>query len=125
MLSLFSDYDTVRCSFFSSRKEKDYRDTALSALKVGSRMSVKPEEINQQYTECPSCKNEYNDFIRTPRILPCLHALCISCLETGATRGVVKCPTCEINHSVPNGDLETFRNDETRLFLVNHQRVKL
>ncbi|KAH3888175.1 tripartite motif-containing protein 45-like [Dreissena polymorpha] len=83
-----------------------------------------PEDIRQQYTECPECKLEYNDFLKMPRVLPCLHALCTSCLESTATRGVVKCPTCEIRHSVPNGDIEQFREDETRLFLVNHTKVQ-
>ncbi|WAR02886.1 TRI45-like protein [Mya arenaria] len=95
-----------------------------SALKAGSKISVQPDDIRQQYTECAECKNEYNDFLRTPRVLPCLHGICISCLESTATRGIVKCPTCEIRHNVPNGDLEAFRPDETRLFLVNHQKVQ-
>ncbi|KAL4224846.1 hypothetical protein ACF0H5_015542 [Mactra antiquata] len=80
--------------------------------------------IRQQYTECASCTKEYNDDQHVPRILPCLHSICMSCLESTASRGTVKCPVCDIRHGVPNGDIDQFRADETRLFLANHLRVQ-
>lgn len=91
--------------------------------KHGSKLSVNHDVIRQQYTECACCSKEYNEVIKTPRILPCLHSICASCLESTASRGTVKCPVCDIRHGVPNGDIEQFRADETRLFLANQLKV--
>lgn len=67
---------------------------------------------------------EYDDLIHEPRILPCLHAICVSCLESTAMRGLIKCPTCDLRHNIPNGDIGLFRVDETRQYLVDHLKVQ-
>lgn len=99
-------------------------DVTANVKAAASKISINPDDIRQQYTECPSCSKEYNDFLQSPRILPCLHSICTSCIEANASRGVIKCPSCDIRHNVPNGDYEQFRTDETRIFLVNHLKLQ-
>lgn len=95
-----------------------------SSMASYNKPPVQPEEVRQQYIECSSCMKEYDDMLHEPRILPCLHAICVSCLESTVMRGLIKCTTCDTRHSVPNGDLALFRKDETRQHLVDHLKVQ-
>lgn len=56
-------------------------------------------------TQCPVCM----DSITSPRILPCQHTFCISCLQTLVDdRNTVSCPLCRNTYNVPNGDVNEF-----------------
>ena len=44
----------------------------------------------QQEITCPLCLDTFED----PRVLPCQHAYCKSCLDHLATRGALSCPEC-------------------------------
>ncbi|XP_015774204.1 PREDICTED: E3 ubiquitin-protein ligase TRIM71-like [Acropora digitifera] len=57
---------------------------------------------------CPVCYNRFKD----PKSLPCLHSLCLRCLQriqaTSGTPGTILCPECRRNFTIPgNGDLNT------------------
>ena len=47
------------------------------------------KDLEQEVT-CPLCLGTFED----PRVLPCQHAYCKSCLDHLATRGTLSCPEC-------------------------------
>ena len=45
--------------------------------------------------ECYSCRENYNDCARAPKILPfCGHSLCLACLEKYYGNGKIECQEC-------------------------------
>ena len=50
---------------------------------------------------CTICQSTYSD----PRLLPCLHSFCRSCLErlSTSTPRKIKCPLCRTEHSLQSG----------------------
>ncbi|KAK3602621.1 hypothetical protein CHS0354_034205 [Potamilus streckersoni] len=103
---------------------REYSDTFMESSRPISKASVKAEDIRQQYTECQSCLKEYNDNDVVPRILPCLHACCHACIVSMENHGTMKCPVCEVRHTVPDSDLDQFRKDDTRKYLIMHLKVQ-
>ena len=63
-------------------------------------------------TECPVCKEVYRD----PRVLPCRHSFCRSCIE--ALRNLA-CPLCRTPFTLPNG-----ADDLPKNFEVNFLQIK-
>lgn len=54
---------------------------------------------------CTLCKKIFTD----PRLLPCLHTFCLSCLRKASLGGMCpRCPTCLEDFSAKEGNLETF-----------------
>ena len=53
---------------------------------------------------CPACLEDYKD----PRLLPCSHAVCLSCIVTIQKYGYVPCPVCECEHKISRGGIEDF-----------------
>ncbi|XP_070548262.1 E3 ubiquitin-protein ligase TRIM33-like [Ptychodera flava] len=57
-----------------------------------------------RFLTCPQCKNAYTD----PKILPCYHSFCVSCIEKLVTDGSVTCTKCATKHSVPESGPSSF-----------------
>lgn len=73
-------------------------------------------------TECCVCLETYQaDGARCPKLLPCSHTVCLSCLEQLAGNGYsqVKCPECRTFCPLPQGDVEAFPTN--RYMLSNLQ----
>ena len=72
----------------------------------------------ERLLECPICLDE----LREARILPCMHSMCLACLQQyvalnptdGATDSVC-CPTCRKECQIPRGGVHAF----TKNFFVN------
>ena len=64
---------------------------------------------NREEITCPQCNNVYTN----PKQLPCLHSLCLECLNdlatTSAQNDKFKCPICQIEVHVP-GSMENLPN---------------
>ncbi|XP_078656709.1 E3 ubiquitin-protein ligase TRIM71-like [Branchiostoma floridae x Branchiostoma belcheri] len=61
-----------------------------------SRAMASPDPLQEEFVEesltCSSCKNTYND----PRVLPCLHSACATCLVAAQKEeSLFTCPTCQ------------------------------
>lgn len=68
--------------------------------------------------ECPVCLTQYNFHKQYPRVLPCGHSLCTSCLlvlkdEFPTAEKVLKCPECNLSFKLDSGRIESLpRNIE-------------
>ena len=60
-------------------------------------MATKAPSGFMQHLECPVCMELYTD----PRLLPCSHTLCKTCLDGVVKNSSITCPVCRATHSVP------------------------
>ena len=51
---------------------------------------------------------EKEDRTKCPKLLPCVHFFCVSCLTQLEENGRVRCPYCHSLHEIPNGGCENF-----------------
>lgn len=72
------------------------------------------QRLKERFLECPVCYEEFTENTRLPRVLPCLHTHCESCLKKLLNETNVKCTLCMKNYSVPDGNLRIFPTDYTR-----------
>ena len=62
-------------------------------------------------TECPVCLKTYDESEeRMPRLLPCTHTICHSCLGSIIKDSVLVCPECSTEHHAANGAQTFFQN---------------
>ncbi|MPC44830.1 E3 ubiquitin-protein ligase TRIM13 [Portunus trituberculatus] len=54
--------------------------------------------------DCPVCFTTFDDTLRRPRTLPCGHSLCTACINELKEQGAVMCPTCRVEHALPEAD---------------------
>ncbi|XP_045216841.2 uncharacterized protein LOC123566629 [Mercenaria mercenaria] len=59
--------------------------------------------------ECSICMDRFD----TPRLLPCHHTFCQSCLNRLLNRSTVQCPQCREIHRIPNGDVSSIPKNRT------------
>lgn len=64
--------------------------------------------------ECSICCNAYDDDGLIPRVLPCQHTFCTNCLSKQCRRQRIKCPLCNQEHYIKNGNTNTIPKDYTR-----------
>ena len=69
----------------------------------------KIERLRDRMLQCPICIDEYKD----PRILPCHHSVCLSCLleyvQASSSSGrLFRCPQCRADVCVPRGGVKDF-----------------
>ena len=68
-------------------------------------------ELSKEDVTCTVCLDRLKD----PRLLPCLHAYCRTCLEEILSKSKEKkrivCPQCRSNHAVPSGGVEALPSD--------------
>lgn len=67
--------------------------------------------------ECSICCDKYNEKRRIPRVLPCQHTFCTNCLSKQCRRRALKCPLCNHEHYIENGNVDTLPKDYTRIDL--------
>ena len=92
---------------------------------IRSSGSRDPPQPKVSHPKLPSAKSELSkedvtctvclDRLKDPRLLPCLHAYCKTCLEGILSKSKEKnrivCPQCRSNHAVPSGGVEAFPSD--------------
>ena len=58
---------------------------------------------------------------KCPKLLPCIHTLCFSCLTILETNGEIQCPYCQTIHQIPSEHIESL---PTNYRLLTHKRKK-
>ena len=57
--------------------------------------------------ECGVCWDTFEkEGAKCPKLLPCIHTFCISCLKTLAEDGEIQCPLCRTIHQIPSEHIE-------------------
>ena len=64
--------------------------------------------------QCSICFNEYDSNEHIPRALPCQHTFCTICLSKQCRGKKLKCPFCNQEHNLRDGDINTLPKDYTR-----------
>ena len=63
--------------------------------------------------ECEVCFEVFeNEGSQCPKLLPCIHTLCVKCLRKLEKRGEIQCPFDRIFHEVPIGGVERFPTNQ-------------
>ena len=59
--------------------------------------------------QCSICLEFFSD----PRVLPCLHTYCLTCLQglVNDQNNDLSCPQCRTKHEIPNGDVANYLSD--------------
>ena len=72
--------------------------------------------------ECGVCFElfENEGTTKCPKLLPCSHTFCVSCLTQLEEDGAIKCPNCRAVHLIPNGAVEKFPTDQFETSLNNN-----
>ena len=69
-------------------------------------------------TNCPICFELYQENSEhVPRILPCHHTLCESCVTNAIKENSIQCPECRVSYQVDNG-VRTFPQNKYILGLI-------
>ena len=77
-------------------------------------------EAKETMTRCPICSNLFVEGGKsTPRILPCAHSLCESCIDKILKRNCVSCRQCGKRHRTTQG-AESFPVNEYILLRLNN-----
>ncbi|XP_041353030.1 E3 SUMO-protein ligase RanBP2-like [Gigantopelta aegis] len=79
-------------------------------------------EIREEFATCEICLDNFDDGVRTPRTLPCLHTFCCDCLEKmwGAAAQGVKCPKCRKIWPVQGSIKSSFRQNSMLMHMVEY-----
>ena len=71
-----------------------------------------------EMTNCPICFELYRENgEHVPRILPCHHTLCESCVTNAIKENSIQCPECRVSYQVDNG-VRTFPQNKYILGLI-------
>ncbi|XP_071140516.1 transcription intermediary factor 1-beta-like [Mytilus edulis] len=85
------------------------------------------EQLQQRYLECGICSELYDEQNRIPKLLPCLHTLCMACLVGLNSGNKIKCPFCNKSHHIKREDIANLPKDNTRrdltCFLQNNTEI--
>ncbi|VDN02807.1 unnamed protein product [Thelazia callipaeda] len=70
-----------------------------------------PLEKIEQLLTCPICLDRY----KQPKLLPCHHTFCLSCLDNcvDVVHRILKCPECRAEHPVPYEGVRNFQSNYT------------
>lgn len=55
--------------------------------------SVALEQFFHMFLKCHMCNEEFDEGQKNARLLPCLHSLCIECLNKTKVNDQLHCPT--------------------------------
>ncbi|XP_061166566.1 E3 ubiquitin-protein ligase TRIM23-like [Saccostrea echinata] len=64
---------------------------------------------------CRRCNHVYNDEDHQPRLLPCLHDVCLDCLCELVFDEILNCPECKSAHETSENDVTLFPKDPVKM----------
>ena len=71
---------------------------------------------------CPVCFEDFEeDGDRVPRLLPCTHSLCHTCVDQWIRNNQLECPSCRVKHEVKREE-NTFPQNKYILTMVRRRR---
>ena len=78
--------------------------------------------------ECGVCWEIFEEGAKCPKLLPCIHTVCISCLKELQTvngNGKIRCPFCRTLHQIPRGQIEDLPTNQRELEKVTWKTNKI
>ena len=78
--------------------------------------------------ECGVCWEIYEqEGAKCPKLLPCIHTVCVSCLKALEVNGngKIRCPFCRILHQIPSGQIENLPTNQLELEKVTWKTNKI
>ncbi|XP_070207509.1 tripartite motif-containing protein 2-like isoform X2 [Littorina saxatilis] len=87
--------------------------TAMMSSTLVETVSINYEDFNDSFLTCGTCLCMYDGTERTPKLLPCSHTVCRSCLERIVAAqtldtGSFRCPICRETIHMPQGGVIAF-----------------
>ncbi|CAC5415545.1 TRIM33 [Mytilus coruscus] len=86
---------------------------------TSERPALSIEKLKRHFLECTICKEQYDDEDKHPRVLPCLHSFCYSCLRRLIENKKYTCPLCNSDFRTENITPDVFPKDNTRRDLLD------
>lgn len=94
-------------------------DISKMSSTVVETVSINYEDFNDSFLTCGTCLCNYDGQEHSPKLLPCSHTVCRSCLEhiveASRERNQIRCPICRGSVHLPPGGVSSFPPS----FLVN------
>ncbi|EFX60867.1 hypothetical protein DAPPUDRAFT_122787 [Daphnia pulex] len=84
--------------------------------------------IEDEFVTCSICMSEYNEDGRKPKVLPCSHTVCLTCLQGIFRNNAIACPYCRQSSKVGGHlDVRKLPNNSHALHILklNQQIVEL
>ena len=66
--------------------------------------------------ECPICFQQMSE----PKMLPCRHTFCLTCLKKMAAMKKIQCALCQRKHELPKNGVKGLSRNETVFALLEH-----
>ena len=80
------------------------------------------EFFSRSMAECGVCWEIFEkEGTKCPKLLPCIHTFCFSCLKILETNGEIQCPYCRTLHQIPSEHIE---NLPTNHGILKNKRYK-
>lgn len=79
---------------------------------------LRAEDVKDEFLLCGICTKEFDEEIHTPRVLPCLHTFCQSCMKKILKGNLMVCPFCKVEYALPSDGIFVFPKDSTRRNLI-------
>ncbi|CAH1792306.1 unnamed protein product [Owenia fusiformis] len=87
-------------NYYNHNEIKDDKDKAAEA--VGG-IPDSDSSIENPLVSCTVCLSLYNEEDHMPKLLPCHHSFCRSCLDTLLNNSIIVCPSCRKTHRIADG----------------------
>ena len=79
----------------------------------------------QESLSCPVCFEDFEENgIRVPRLLPCSHTLCHTCIGQLIRNNRLECPTCRMKHEARNKEINFPQNKYILTMMRRRQRLE-
>ena len=89
--------------------ERSTESRSFRSARIGIQQANEPRPKAKEDLKCAICL----EYLRDPKLLPCLHSYCKRCLLGVKPNGnQIKCPKCRSCHEIPNGGVEDFPADQ-------------
>lgn len=85
---------------------------------------LRAEDVKEEFLVCSICTREFDEELYVPRVLPCLHTFCQTCLRKMLKGEILICPVCKTEYILPSEGIYVFPKDATRRNLIEFLRVR-